>query len=73
MAKQISMNLTKKQILSQVKIREFKVLFELCGEYITKKRLGYLRKQEIIDIFNLNIMSELLPIDCVQNVRSYLH
>lgn len=72
MTKPISMNLTKKQILSQVKIREFRVLFDLCGEHITKKRLGYLKKQEIIDIFNLNIMSELLPIECVQNVRTYL-
>lgn len=73
MAKPLSMNLTKKQILSQVKIREFRVLFELCGEHISKKRLGYLRKQEIIDIFNLNVISELLPIECVQKVRTYLH
>lgn len=73
MSKPISMCLTKRQILSEIKMREFHHLFELCGEHLTKKRLGYLRKQEIITLYNLNIIAESLPVDCVKMVKSFLY
>ncbi len=73
MTKPISMYLTKRQILSQIKMREFHHLFELCGEQLTKKRLGYLRKQEIITLYNLNILAKTLPIDCVKMVKLFLY
>ena len=73
MSKPLTMKLTKKQIMSLVKVRDFRPLMNINGYNITKKRISYMRKQQIMDVYNLNIISKILPIDCVKNIHLFLN
>jgi hypothetical protein len=67
------MKLTKKQIMSLVKVRDFRPLMNINGYKITKKRISYMRKQQIMDVYNLNIISEILTLDCLKNIHLFLN
>ena len=67
---------TKKQLLAKFRIKNVKFLFDLDDKPVSMKRLSYLKKQTLYDLLNLveiNNIYKLLPVECLNNIKSYLH
>ena len=67
---------TKKQLLAKFRIKNVKFLFDLDDKPVSMKRLSYLKKQTLYDLLNLveiNKIYKLLPVECLNNIKSYLH
>ena len=66
----------KKQLLAKFRIKNVKFLFDLDDKPVSMKRLSYLKKQTLYDLLNLveiNNIYKLLPVECLNNIKSYLH
>mgnify|MGYP006872146877 CR=1 FL=1 len=67
---------TKKQLLAKFRIKHVKFLFDLDDKPVSMKRLSYLKKQSLYDLLNLveiNKTYQLLPVECLNNIKKYLH